>query len=242
MDRGVYAIVSGAVGQERRMDVVARNLANAQTVGYKSEKVLFKTFLAKAVVGSPRMKVQGDKVFNRVSGTFLDWKSGTQRATGNATDLTLSGDGFFVVQTPRGPEYTRSGNFLVSDKRQLATLDGLPILGQSGPILIPPGKLLVNGQGDVTVDGAAIDTLKVVNIKDLASSIRVGERYITKGPVVPALTTSIIQGGLEESNVNAVEELVSLIDLSRQYEAAQKVVHAMDDATKQAVNEIGRSV
>ncbi len=240
MDRGVYSIVSGAVGQERRMDVVAKNLANAQTVGYKREKVLFKTFLAKAVVGSPRMKVGGDKVFSRVNGTFLDWKSGTQRPTGNPTDLTLNGDGFFVVQTPRGPEYTRSGNFMVSDKRQLATLDGLPILGQSGPLLIPPGKLLVNGQGELTVDGATIDTLKIVNIKDLASSTRVGERYITKGPVEPALSTSVIQGSLEESNVNAIEEFVSLIDLSRQYEAAQKVVHAMDDATKQAVNEIGR--
>jgi flagellar basal-body rod protein FlgF len=240
MDRGVYAIVSGAVGQERRMDVVAKNLANSQTVGYKREKVVFKTFLAKSVAGSPHMKVQGDKVFNRVSGTFLDWKSGTQRPTGNAADLALNGDGFFVVQTPRGQEYTRSGNFLVSDKRQLTTLDGLPILGESGPIVIPPGKLLVNGQGDITVDGATVDTLKIVNIKDLASSTRVGERYITKGPVEPALSTSIIQGSLEESNVNAIEEFVSLIDLSRQYEAAQKVVHAMDDATKQAVNEIGR--
>ena len=240
MDRGVYTIVSGAVGQERRMDVVTRNLANAQTVGYKREKVLFGTFLAKAVAGSPRMKVQGDKVFNRVSGTFVDWKSGTQRPTGNANDLALNGDGFFVVQTPRGPEYTRSGNFMVNDKRQLATLDGLPILGESGPLVIPPGKLLVNGQGEVTVDGAPIDTLKMVNIKDLASSTRVGERYITKGPVVPALTTGVIQGSLEESNVNSIEEFVSLIDLSRQYEAAQKVVLAMDDATKQAVNEIGR--
>ena len=137
--------------------------------------------------------------------------------------MALNGDGFFVIQTPRGPEYTRSGNFLVSDKRQLTTLDGLPILGESGPLLIPPGKLLVNGQGDVTVDGATVDTLKLVNIKDLASSTRVGERYITKGPVEPALTTSIIQGSLEGSSVNAIEEFVSLIDLSRQYEPRRKL-------------------
>ncbi|TLY20909.1 MAG: hypothetical protein E6K67_00985, partial [Nitrospirae bacterium] len=120
--------------------------------------------------------------------------------------------------------------------------DGMPVLGQSGPIQIPPGKLLVNREGEVTVDGATIDTLKIVKLKDLGSSTRVGERYITKGPVEPAPSTSIQQGSLEESNVNAIEEFVGLVDISRQYEAAQKVIQSMDEATKQAVNEIARPV
>ena len=241
MDRGVYAIVSGAIGQERRLDIVAKNLANSQSVGYKREKILFKTFLANAA-GSAQMKSQADKVFTRPTGTFLDWNGGAQRQTGHATDLALEGDGFFVVKTPRGPEYTRSGNFKVTPAGQLATLDGMPVLGQSGPVQIPPGKLLVNREGEVTVDGGTIDTIKVVKLKDLGSSTRVGERYITKGPIEPSPSTSIVQGSLEESNVNAIEEFVGLVDLSRQYEAAQKVIQSMDDATKQAVNEIGRPV
>jgi flagellar basal-body rod protein FlgG len=241
MDRGVYAIVSGAIGQERRLDMVAKNLANSQTVGYKREKILFKTLLANSA-GSSQMKSQADKVFTRPTGTFLDWNGGAQRQTGHATDFALEGDGFFVVKTPRGPEYTRSGNFKVTPALQLATLDGMPVLGQSGPVQIPPGKLLVNREGEVTVDGATIDTLKVVKLKDLAASTRVGERYISKGPVEPSPSTSIVQGSLEESNVNAIEEFVGLVDLSRQYEAAQKVIQSMDDATKQAVNEIARPV
>ena len=240
MDRGVYAIVSGAIAQERRMDVVARNLANAQTVGYKGEKILFTTVLAKSVAGSPQSKTQADKVFSQIKGTFLDWKGGVARQTGNPTDVALEGKGLFVVQTPRGTEYTRSGNFIVNQQRQLATIDGMPVMGQSGPMLIPPGKLLVNGQGDVTVDGGAIDTLKVIEFKDVASAMRLGERYTTKGAVEPSPTTTIVQGNLEESNVNAIEELVALVDLSRQYEAAQKVIHTMDDATKQAVSELAR--
>src|SRR5205823_11640742 len=106
-------------------------------------------------------------------GTFLDWNGGAQRLTGHATDFALEGEGFFVVKTPRGPEYTRSGNFKVTPALQLATLDGMPVLGQSGPIQIPPGKLLVNREGEVTVDGATIDTLKIVKLKDLGSSTRV---------------------------------------------------------------------
>ena len=241
MDRGVYAIVSGAIGQERRLDIVAKNLANAQSVGYKREKILFKTLLAKSTA-SFQPKSQADKVFTRPTGTFLDWNGGAQRLTGHATDFALEGEGFFVVKTPRGPEYTRSGNFKVTPALQLATLDGMPVLGQSGPIQIPPGKLVVNREGEVTVDGATIDTLKVVKLKDIGSSTRVGERYINKGPVEPAPSTSIQQGSLEESNVNAIEEFVGLVDISRQYEAAQKVIQSMDDATKQAVNEIARPV
>jgi flagellar basal-body rod protein FlgG len=241
MDRGVYAIVSGAIGQERRLDIVAKNLANAQSVGYKREKILFKTLLANSA-GSSQPKSQADKVFTRATGTFLDWNGGAQRLTGHATDFALEGEGFFVVKTPRGPEYTRSGAFKVTPALQLATLDGMPVLGQSGPVQIPPGKLLVNREGEVTVDGATIDTLKVVRLKDLGSSTRVGERYITKGPVEPAPLVSIVQGSLEESNVNAIEEFVGLVDISRQYEAAQKVIQSMDDSTKQAVNEIARPV
>jgi flagellar basal-body rod protein FlgF len=239
MDRGVYAIVSGAIGQERRMDVVAKNLANAQTVGYKQEKTLFSSLLSKSVTGGHR-KTQADKVFSRVGGSFLDWKSGTGRPTGQATDLTLDGEGFFVVKTPRGPEYTRAGNFVLNDKQQLVTLDGAPILGQSGPMQIPAGKLLVNGQGEITVDGATVDTLKVVKFKDLASSVRVGERFITQGGVVPAPETSVRQGRLEESNVNAVEQLIALIEINRQYEAAQKVIRSMDEAAHLAVTDIAQ--
>src|SRR5207253_2004462 len=121
MDRGVYAIVSGAVGQERRLDIVAKNLANAQTAGYKREKTVFRTIFAKTLTGSPRLKNQADKAFNRLGGTYLDWKDGAHRPTGHPTDLALEGEGFFVVQTPNGKEYTRGGNFIVNNKRQLTT-------------------------------------------------------------------------------------------------------------------------
>lgn len=242
MDRGVYAIVSGAVGQERRLDVVAKNLANAQTAGYKREKTVFRTIFAKGFTSGSKVKNQADKAFNRVGGTYLDWKDGAHRPTGHPTDLALEGEGFFVVQTPKGKEYTRSGNFIVNGKRQLTTHDGAPVLGQSGPLEIPAGKLLVDSQGGLTVNEATIDTLRVVKFKDSASAVKVGDRFITKGGVEPVPATRTIQGSLEESNVNAIEEFVALVEISRQYEAAQKVVQAMDESTRLAVNEIARPV
>jgi flagellar basal-body rod protein FlgF len=242
MDRGVYAIVSGAVGQEKRLDIVAKNLANAQTAGYKREKTVFRTIFAKTLTGSPRLKNQADKAFNRLSGTYLDWKDGAHRPTGHPTDLALEGEGFFVVQTPKGKEYTRGGNFIVNNKRQLTTPDGAPVLGQSGVFEIPAGKLLVDSQGGLSVNEATIDTLRVVKFKDPASAVKVGERFITRSGIEPVPATRVIQGSLEESNVNAIEEFVALVEISRQYEAAQKVIQTMDETTHLAVNEIARPV
>src|SRR5207237_9196922 len=146
-----------------------KNSANASGLRYKSEDILCKRLLPKSTA-SFQPKPQAEKVFTRPTGPFLDWNGGAQRLTGHATDFALEGEGFFVVKTPRGPEYTRSGNFKVTPALQLATLDGMPVLGQSGPIQIPPGKLLVNREGEVTVDGATIDKSKVVKLKDLAAS------------------------------------------------------------------------
>lgn len=240
MDRGVYPIVSGAIAQERRMDVVAANLAHIQTVGYKRETAVFRTLLAKPQPGVPKMKINADKVFTSGGGTFLDWKGGSFRTTGSPTDVALEGEGFFVVKTPRGVEYTRSGNFVLNTTRQLVTREGAPVLGQSGPIQVPVGKLVINAAGDVTVDGAAVDTLRIVKFKDPASAVRVAGQYTTQGRVDPAPETKVVQGALEDSNVNAIGELIAMIEINRSYEAAQKVVQAMDDAERQAVTEIGR--
>jgi flagellar basal-body rod protein FlgF len=242
MDRGVYAIVSGAVGQERRLDVVAKNLANAQTAGYKREKTVFQTIFAKSLMGGAKIKSQADKAFNRLGNTYLDWRVGPHRPTGHPTDLALEGEGFFVVKTARGNEYTRSGNFILNDKRQLTTQDGALVLGQSGPFEVPPGKLLVDAQGGLSVNEATVDTLRLVKFKEAASAVRVGDRFTTNGATDPVPSTKVIQGGLEESNVNAIEEFVALVEISRQYEAAQKVVQAMDETTHLAVSEIAKPV
>ena len=242
MDRGIYPIVSGAVAQERRIDMLTENLANIQTAGYKRQKPLFKTVLSNAP-GGGGAKGKSDQVFTRMGGTFFDWRAGSFKPTGNPFDLALDGDGFFAVRTAKGrTEYTRNGNFVLNPKRELTTRDGALVLGDSGPIQLPVGKVTVNEAGEVQVDGAQVDTLQVVQFKDLASAVQIGERYGTKGGVTPAAGTRVVQEALEESNVNAVEEYVQLVELHRNYEAALKVIQTLDETGRQAANEIGRAV
>lgn len=242
MDRGLYPIVSGAVAQERRIDMLTENLANIQTAGYKRQKPVFKTFLSSALAGA-NIKGKSDQVFTRMAGSFFDWRSGSFKPTGNPFDMALDGEGFFAVQSPRGgTEYTRNGNFILNAKRELTTRDGALVLGDSGPIQLPVGKVNVNEAGEVQVDGAQVDTLRVVQFKDVTSAMQIGERYGTKGGVIPATGTRVVQEALEESNVNAVEEYVQMVELHRNYEAALKVIQTMDETGRQAANEIARAV
>ena len=242
MDRGIYPIVAAAIGQERHLDLLTSNLANIQTTGYKREKALFKTLLAKSIGGTAGPKTDTDKLFPQMVRTFTDWKEGVLRPTGNPLDMALNGEGFFVVQTPHGEEYTRSGNFILNENRDLVTRDGAQVMGRNGPMKIPVGKMTVNDKGEVLVNDAVVGVVKVVKFANPASAVRVGERFATSGEVLPAPATKVVGESLEGSNVNPVEEFARLIEITRHYESIQKVVQAMDEEERQAASEIGRPV
>lgn len=238
MDRGIYPIVAGAVAQERRLDMVTGNLANVQTAAYKREKAIFKTLLANTVAGGD--KKSADKLYPQMTTTFIDWKEGTLRPTGNQLDMALNGEGFFELQTPGGSQYTRNGNFTLNEQRQLATRDGALVMGQGGPLQIPVGKITVDERGEIKVNDTTVGTVKIVKFDDLATAVKNGDRFSTGGETSPAPRTQVVHESLEESNVNAVEEFTTLMEINRQYEAAQKVVQVMDDVARQAASEIGR--
>jgi flagellar basal-body rod protein FlgG len=242
MDRGIYPIVAAAIGQERHLDLLTSNLANIQTTGYRREKALFKTVLAQSVAGSAVPKAASDKLFPRLDRTYTDWKEGVVGPTGNPLDMALNGEGFFVVQTPHGEEYTRSGSFVLNENRELSTRDGAQVMGQNGPLRIPVGKMTVNDKGEILVNDTVAGTVKVVKFPEMALAVRVGERFVTSQDVSPAPDTKVVGESLEGSNVNPVEEFARLIEITRHYESIQKVVQAMDDLERQAASEIGRPV
>jgi len=244
MDRGIYPLVAAAVGQERHLDILTGNLANIQTTGYRREKALFKTLLAKSVAGSAGPKTGTDKLFPQLTRTFTDWKEGVVGPTGNPLDMALNGEGFFELQAPNGKrhEYTRNGSFTLNENRELTTRDGALVMGQNGPLQIPVGKMTVNDKGEILVNDAAVGAVKVVKFQDLASAVRIGDRFLTSKDVVPAPDTRVVGEALEGSNVNPVEEFARLIEITRHYESILKVVQAMDDQERQAASEIGRPV
>lgn len=216
---------------------VAHNLANVSTTGYKRLRSRFSNELEvvlrglEEAAGTVPAEVQGE--------ITIDFSQGSLTHTGRPLDLALEGKGFFVIETPQGPLYTRNGIFHISPNGQVADFQGRIIAGQAGPITIPdtvsPLKIHVAGDGSVSAGGRAIGRLKLVEFDDVSVLESVGGtcfRPTTAVPPKDAVATIIHQGYQEASNVPAVRELVRLITISRLYEANIKSAQTLDDQMK----------
>ncbi len=247
MIKGLYTAASGMLAGLERNDIVANNLANLTTVGYRQDKLAVGTFPSMllnrleagrrpAAVGTAGAGVQ--VVEERVS--FLP---GPVQETGVELDLALAGDGFFVVQNAGGEAYTRQGNFSRAADGTLTTSDGLPVLGERGPIVINGRDVRVDADGTVAVDGTVVDKLRVVDFADRRVLVKQGQALF----LAPAGTTPTVVGSpqvrqryLEMANVNAIEAMAEMIALVRGYEAGQRAIQAQDETLDRAVNEIAR--
>lgn len=243
MNSGMYSALSGNIAAMNRLDIISNNLANANTPGFKKDKMLFESMLAGNT--NPPAVPQGttaDPILQKDS-VFVDYAAGPVSQTGNAFDVTIDGDGFFVVSTPEGPAYTRQGNFHLSTDGTLVTSDGFPVMGQAGPIRIKGSNVDIDQKGVITADGVAAGTIQMVdfprpyNLKKTASA-----QFVPTDPQVTpqAAKSGLLQGHLEGSNVEIVSEMVQLIETNRFFEACSKVIKGYDDITAKSVNELGR--
>ena len=242
MLRGLYAAASGLRYQTLRHDVVANNMANATTPGFKRSEVLAQTFeealLARIGYSSGHRQALLGAMPRGVAAaeTLTDTSPGPLMHTANPMDLAIEGTGFFVVETPVGERYTRDGSLRVSADGILVNGRGYRILGQAGPIRVDGGEVIVERDGTLRVDGRAVGRLRVV---DLLDPVQVGENLFT-GTELGEAGSAVVQGYLEGSNVNPLEEMVNLLEAFRAYEAVAKVVQAQDEVLAKAVNEVGR--
>lgn len=240
MIRGIYTSASGMAAQMRAMDISANNLANVDTTGYKKDvpalaafPELFLRRFNDTASGLPGIRPSPVPIGTLGTGVWVEevatnLKQGSLRETGRELDFALQGDGFFVVDTPEGRRYTRNGSFYLDVDGQLVTAAGYRVLGRNG---LP----LYHDEEDL------IDELLVVDFFPTADLIKEGEslyRSADEGQAVAA--AGIIQGALEQSNVDAVTAMVEMIDVLRAYEANQKVLQAQDQTLEKAVNEVGR--
>ena len=228
MIRALYTAASGMVTQSLKQDVIANNIANAQTSGFKKERVVSWSF-AEALdntMGKFDAKRRPAYANSPVAGVTVtaeesaDDTQGQLTPTGNNLDFAIDGPGSFELQTASGTKQTRQGNFMVNSSNQLCTMDGSLVLGQSGPIQIPEGKWDVGRDGTINVDGYAVDTIKISGADP------------TK--------TQLLQGHLENANVSIVTEMVGMIANMRSYEANQKVVQSIDHTLDKLINEAGK--
>jgi len=256
MLRGLYNSAMGMTTQMQRMDVVANNLANADTLGFKRDVVVTQSF---ADALGQRIREYDLGITNRPNvgfmslGTFVhtlhtDFSIGSLRLTGGALDLAMDGLGFFQINhvSSTGEEtlkFTRSGNFLLNQDRILMTMDGMAVLSASGnPITIPDGEIVILANGEIQVNGEAIDQIGMVQFEDPQTLRAFGNNLFmtTEESVIEPFAGNLIQGYLENSNVNTVREMVEMISLARVYEANQHAFGIRDQIFGQAVSEIAR--
>ncbi|MEW6246973.1 MAG: flagellar hook-basal body protein [Nitrospirota bacterium] len=256
MNRGIYPILSGALAEERRMQLLANNIANVNTAGFKQDEQAFQavftrrmsgpapqvgltTFIANMITARPTGG--SERVFSAPHRVKTAFESGRVRMTGNPLDVAIQGDGFFEIKTPQGPRYTRNGMFSLDHQRRLVTNLGYPVMGLKGEIRIPPGTIQITGQGTIQVDGRTVATLKVMKFPDDAMPEKVAEGLFF-GEKAELMKNPQIQAGyIEESNVNAIGEMVKMIQGMRVYEAAQKLIRTFDRITEVAIQDVGRA-
>jgi len=243
--RGLYTSAAGMENALLKNNTISNNLANINTAGYKKQVTIEKSFSNKLL----------NKIYNNVTtigkvGTGVgidrianDFDTGSFKETENTFDWAIKGEGFFAIQTPQGIKYTRNGNFTLNNQGQVVTQKGDLVMGESGIIQVPNGGKVNLDGNNIVVDGRILDRIQIVSFANKSGLIKEGDTLFRRGPKVGGTfraTGEIVQGFLEGSNVNAVQEMVKMIDNSRLYEADQKVMQAHNDTIGKAVNEVGK--
>ncbi|MDZ4298837.1 MAG: flagellar hook basal-body protein [Moraxellaceae bacterium] len=215
---------------------VAQNVANANTPGYKAARSFNALTLDMNKASGP---VGGMAAIERQAA--LRQESGGLQQTGRLTDLALSGDAWFVVQTDSGEQLTRDGRFRLDTQGRLITQSGLFVLGQSGVIEVGPGVLTVDSAGQLKVDNEEVAQLKLVRFSD-KSQIHVvgGGRYTTIAPLLPASNYMVYQGWLERSNAELGADMVKIMEASRHVESMQRALSAYDSLLNSGINQLGK--
>jgi flagellar basal-body rod protein FlgG len=245
LDYGIYVAASGFIGQQKCLEIIANNLANANTAGYKGDIPVFK-ISAPSSAWDETGAGRSTSFFTALAVPQMatDFSQGPLTKTGNPLHVALVGEGFFEVQTPLGPRYTRNGDFTRTDDGSLVTHTGHPVMGDGGPITLTEGEIMIDGSGSLVVDENEQGRFRVVTFRDNANLVKEGDAlFAPAGETAVAMGADQIevkQGYLENANVDAIHEMVLMIEAIRSFEHHQKMIHTFDSAHKSAVNEIGR--
>jgi flagellar basal-body rod protein FlgG len=238
MNRGIYATATGMMAAQTQLDVVTHNLANAGTTGFKQDGVAFAERFERQLRANGGL---GPAIGSLGSGATLesyytDFEPGPLKATSNPLDLAALGPkGLFAVQTPQGVRYTRDGSFKLNDAGQLANQAGYPVLDPRGmPIGIEGGKVLIQEDGNVLVDGKEAGQIGIYD----GSFMKVGDNLYESADAKAIEGVQVKAGHLEGSNVNAIEAMTGMITLNRAFELAQKSIQQQDELMQRLIQSL----
>ncbi|PWH18092.1 MAG: hypothetical protein DDG59_06930 [Anaerolineae bacterium] len=250
MIKGLYAAASAMLANLYRQGLLAHNIANVDTPGFKQVLTSLDDFKETAAIypfgptaGLANLSWIGNFGLGvQTSSEVTDFLQGGLRLTGHPFDLAIQGEGFFRIQTPDGERYTRDGRFYRDIDGNLVTVDGYQVLDEGGqPINLPEGEFAVSPSGVILVNGQTIATLGLAAFEDPATELtRDGSNYFIAegGPTSDAVGT-VAQGYLEMSNANPAQLMTQMIAVARAYEAAQKMVQTQDELLGKAINSLG---
>jgi flagellar basal-body rod protein FlgF len=241
MDIASNVATSRLVAQQRTLDVVAGNLANANTPGYKTERVQFSDWLSKQSSGTT--PPGGSPIaYTQDRATWREQQAGTITHTGNPFDVAVTGDGYFTVNTPRGPRLTRDGRFGLLPSGTIADTAGNAVLDNNGqPIQLAPTdtSISIAGDGTVSSQNGQIGKIGVVRpTNPMFLSAEGNTLFLSGSATTPVASPALEQGAIEESNVQPVLEMTRMMDGQRQFEFLAQFVQAESDRQQNSIDKL----
>jgi flagellar basal-body rod protein FlgG len=252
MVRGLYTAWTGMANEQKRLDIISNNLANAATVGYKQDNVTTQSFddvLTIKIKDASELyherPIGKMKLGVKLGEVYTDFGQGSLRETSNTFDVALEGKGFFQlsVTDKNGNEqtfYTRDGSFTMTHEGNIVDMNGNKLIGEGGNISVPvdASDIVIDTDGSVFADGVLVDKILITDFEDYNYLKKYGENMysmVEGGTQIPS-EASVHQGFTEQSNVNVVAEMVDMIAITRAYEANQKVIQTVDNTLEQAAS------
>lgn len=255
----LWVPLSGAIAQQQKVDTIANNVANANTPGFKKDQLAFKEYLTALDKGTQDIDLPNkewapedfyrsygaEHAMVKVDGSYTNFKQGTLSPTSNPLDIGLRGKGFLTIDTPKGIRYTRRGTLSLRQDGILTTQEGYPVIGRDDnePIAIPPGtkNITIALDGAVYANNNPVGALNIAEFNDIHALRKEGNSLFVnnnEGNLKEQTNTSIHQGFVEQSNVNAVSEMSDLIKAHRHFDSIQKAIKTYDSISSKAVNEM----
>lgn len=240
MDNTAYITLTRQQGLTQALESVANNLANMSTTGFRAERVLFSEFVAavESEIGSVSMA--------RANPRFLDAAQAELTQTNGPLDIAIEGDGFLMVQTPNGQRLTRAGAMALSPEGVLVTMEGAAVLDAGGaPIFaaVDASELVIAADGTVSAGDAIVGQIGVYTVENPAALRHAGGTLMTfEGEPLAAENARVMQGFLENSNVDPIFEISMMINIQRAYELGQSLMSREDERTRAAIRTLGEAI
>ena len=240
MENSTYIALSRQSGLRRQMEIVANNIANMDTPGFKAQRLMFREYMS----GSDTPGGQGEVSMVIDQAAVRDMAPGPLVGTENQLDVAIMGDGYLVVDTPNGPRYTRNGRLSVDTEGRLVDVNGLPVMDQQNqPITLPrfSEHVEISSTGQVTTNEGPAGTIRLVRFENESAMAPLGGGLlVTNEYPKEAEDSTLAQGMIERSNVIPIMEMTQMIEVSRSYKSVQKLIESEHERQRQAIRELGK--